>query len=144
MVEVCPSARGRGEGGSKGEGKSSRAMAMKSRQHAAAVEHVIRPICPRTALIFFLEQLAISGRSASIAAESHCPAQRRAMRSGWLGIVRRVWNLRSKASIGPGGPGNPPNAHSWCSGSCREHGLGTRTYDRSGKHLPVGPESVLQ
>ena len=64
MVDVCPSAKGCGRGGSKGEGESSRAIAMKSRQHAAAVELVIRPICSRTTLICFRVLLAISGRRA--------------------------------------------------------------------------------
>ena len=100
-VDVCPSLRGSREGGSRGEGERSRDMAMKSRQHAAAVELVIRPICPRTALICFLVQLAISGRRASIATGSHCLAQRRAISSGWLGMIRRVWNFAAQIRIGP-------------------------------------------
>ena len=102
-VDVCPSARGRGERGSRREGESSRAMAMNSRQQAAAVELVIRPMCPSTALICFFVQFAISGRRASIAAGSHCPAQRRAIRSGWLGMMSRARNLRPNSSVGPGG-----------------------------------------
>ena len=42
-------------------GKKSFAMAVKSRQHAAAVELVTRPMCPSTALICFLVQRARSG-----------------------------------------------------------------------------------
>ena len=68
MVDICPSAKGRGIGGSEEGGESSRARARNSRQHAVAVEHVTRPMCPRTVWSCFLVQLAISGRSAIMAA----------------------------------------------------------------------------
>ena len=102
-VDVCPSSRGRGGEGSEAGGESLRAIAVKSRQHAAVVEHVIRPIWLKTALICLRVQFAISGRRASMAVWSHWPAQRRAIRSGWLGIMRSDLNLRPSSNIGPGG-----------------------------------------
>ena len=38
-----------------------------------------------------------------IAAWSHWPAQRRAIREGWLGMISRSWNLQPSSDIGPGG-----------------------------------------
>ena len=44
------------------EGESSRAIAVKARQHEAAVEFVSRPMCFGTTLICLRVQLAISGQ----------------------------------------------------------------------------------
>ena len=103
MVDSCPSTKGRLTEWSKVEGESSRASAINSRQLAVVVALVTRPICPNTVCSCFLVQLAMSGRSAVIAAWSHCPAQRRAIRVGWLCRVSSDWNLRPRVSIGPGG-----------------------------------------
>ena len=94
-----------GAGGRLGStgGDKSFAMAVKSRQHAAAVELVTRPMCPSTALICFLVQRAMSGWREWMAAWSHCPAQRRAIRVGWLKVERSSWNFLPKSIIGPGG-----------------------------------------
>ena len=71
-------------------GESSRASARNSRQLAVVVALVTRPICPGTTCRCFLVQLAMSKRCAVIAAWSHCRAQRRAMRVGWLCIILAV------------------------------------------------------
>ena len=101
MVLICPSAGGRGVDESSCEGERSRSIMMKSRQQAAVVAQVMRPMCPRTALICFRVHRAIAGCKSSMAAESHCPAHRRAMREGWLGMVSRRWKWRPNSCIGP-------------------------------------------
>ena len=101
MVLICPSAGGRGVDESSCDGERSRSIKVKSRQQAVVVAQVMRPMCPRTALICFRVHRAIAGCKSSMAAESHCPAHRRAMREGWLGMVSRRWKWRPNSCIGP-------------------------------------------
>ena len=66
----------------------SLAIALNSRQQVAVVVLVTRPMCPKTALICLPVHKAISGCREAMAAQSHCPDQRRAMRRGWLNSER--------------------------------------------------------
>ena len=50
-----------------------------------------------------LLRMSINRFVVAIAARSHCPDQRRAMRKGRLNVERRAWNFRPSSSMGPGG-----------------------------------------